>query len=128
MNNLLLEHFDELISTPEDVEKLNRTILQLAMQGKLVEQNPNDEPAIELLKQIREEKAKEKKGKKSAALPLIESDETPFDLPKGWEWVRLGELVNKWVLVVHQKAARKFTQTMDQVYSISKCLQRWVAS
>ena len=92
---LLLEHFDELISTPKDVEKLNRSILQLAMQGKLVAQNPNDEPAIELLKQIKEEKAKEKKGKKSAVLPLIESNETPFDLPEGWEWVRLGELVNK---------------------------------
>ena len=55
---LLLEHFDELISTPDDVEKLNRSILQLAMQGKLVEQNPNDESSQNLLKDIEEEKLK----------------------------------------------------------------------
>ena len=63
------------------------------MRGKLVKQDPNDEPASELLKKIKAEKAelvKEKKIKKSKPLPEITYDEKPFDLPDSWEWVRLG--------------------------------------
>ena|GEM_PF-722582 len=85
MNPLLLEHFDQLISTPEDVERLNRSILQMAVQGQLVEQNPNDEPAKELLKRIQEEK--EKLGM-TQSLIKVEEEEKTFDLPKGWEWAR----------------------------------------
>jgi type I restriction enzyme, S subunit len=84
---LLLEHFDELITTPEDVEKLKRSILQLAMQGNLFEQNSNDEPAGELLKRIKAGNPKES----NLALEITE-DEQPFELPRGWKWVRLGEL------------------------------------
>ena len=65
------------------------------MRGKLVKQDPNDEPASELLKKIKAEKAelvKEKKIKKSKPLPEITYDEKPFDLPDSWEWVRLGEV------------------------------------
>lgn len=91
----LLEHFHEAVTTPEDVEKLKKLILQLAMQGKLVEQNPNDESAVELLKRVEEEKEsliKEKIIKKPKPLPRIGEDEVPYELPIGWEWVRLYDI------------------------------------
>ncbi|HIF9332857.1 TPA: restriction endonuclease subunit S [Photobacterium damselae] len=89
------EHFDTLFTTEESIDQLKQTILQLAVMGKLVPQDPNDEPASVLLERIAEEKAqliKEKKIKKQKALPPIADDEKPFDLPKGWEWARFGEL------------------------------------
>ena len=75
---------------------LKSKVLDLAMRGKLVKQDPNDEPASELLKKIKAEKAeliKEKKIKKSKPLPPITDDEKPFDIPDSWEWARLGDLV-----------------------------------
>ncbi|MBY7790005.1 restriction endonuclease subunit S [Vibrio fluvialis] len=89
------EHFDTLFTTEESIDQLKQTILQLAVMGKLVPQDPNDEPAAELLKRIAEEKAqlvKEKKIKKQKALPPIAEDEKPFEQPNGWEWCRLGDL------------------------------------
>lgn len=89
------EHFDTLFTTEQSIDQLKQTILQLAVMGKLVPQDPNDEPAAKLLERIAEEKAqlvKEKKIKKQKALPLIAEDEKPFELPKGWEWCRLGSL------------------------------------
>ena len=76
-------------------KQIRRSILQYAVQGKLVEQNPQDEPASELLKRIKAEKdqlIKEGKIKKEKPLPLITKDEIPYDLPQGWQWVRLGNL------------------------------------
>ena len=67
------------------------------MRGKLVKQDPNDEPASVLLEKIKAEKeklVKEGKIKKSKPLPPITDDEKPFDIPDSWEWVRLGELVD----------------------------------
>lgn len=78
-------------------ETLKKSILQYAMQGKLVEQDPNDEPACELLKRIKAEKEqliKEGKIKKEKPLPPITQDEIPYELPQGWEWVRLGEIIS----------------------------------
>ena len=78
-----------------DAQALRDRILDLAMRGKLVPQDPNDEPASELLKKIKAEKAelvKEKKIKKSKPLPPITDDEKPFDIPDSWEWVRLGDV------------------------------------
>jgi type I restriction enzyme S subunit len=78
-----------------DTQRLKDKILQLAIQGKLVEQNPEDEPASVLLEKIKEEKdklVKEKKIRKPKKLPPIEEDEKPFELPKGWEWVRFGNI------------------------------------
>lgn len=72
--------------------KLRQSILQEAVQGKLVPQDPDDEPASVLLERIKEEKErliKEKKIKKQKPLPPITEDEIPYELPKGWEWVRL---------------------------------------
>jgi len=77
------------------VADLRKSILQAAVQGKLVPQNLHDEPASELLKRIRKEKArlvKEGKIRKEKPLPPISEDEVPFDLPEGWVWCRLGDL------------------------------------
>lgn len=62
------------------------------MQGKLVPQDPNDEPACELLKRIKAEKAKS--GKKEKPLPPIKPEEIPFKIPESWVWCRLGEITN----------------------------------
>ncbi|ELZ7231152.1 restriction endonuclease subunit S, partial [Vibrio parahaemolyticus] len=89
------EHFDTLFTTEESIDQLKQTILQLAVMGKLVPQDPTDEPASELLKRIAEEKAqlvKDKKIKKQKALPPIAEDEKPFELPNGWSYVRLDDL------------------------------------
>ncbi|MCD9502819.1 restriction endonuclease subunit S [Photobacterium phosphoreum] len=91
------DHFDTLFTTEESIDQLKQTILQLAVMGKLIPQDPNDEPASVLLEHIAEEKAqliKEKKIKKQKALPPIADDEKPFELPKGWEWIRLGALTS----------------------------------
>ena len=77
------------------LQDLKKSILQYAMQGKLVPQNPNDEPASELLKRIKTEKQqliKEGKIKKEKPLPPITQDEIPYDLPQGWQWVSLGDI------------------------------------
>ncbi|AUX16343.1 restriction endonuclease subunit S [Lactobacillus amylovorus] len=76
-------------------DKLKQSVLQYAMEGKLVKQNPSDEPASELIKKIENEKAelvKEGKIKKSKKLPAITDDEKPFDIPDSWEWVRLKQI------------------------------------
>ncbi|UNK73956.1 restriction endonuclease subunit S [Raoultella planticola] len=77
------------------IKKLRELILELAVRGKLVPQDPNDEPASELLKRIAAEKAelvKQGKIKKQKLLPEISEDEKPFELPVGWEWVRFGKI------------------------------------
>ena len=78
-----------------DAQALREKILDLAMRGKLVPQDPSDEPASVLLEKIKAEKAelvKEKKIKKSKPLPVITDDEKPFDIPDSWEWVRLNDV------------------------------------
>lgn len=78
-------------------DKMKQSILQYAMEGKLVKQDSNDEPASELLKKIKDEKkqlVKEKKIKRSKSLPRISEDEKLFDIPESWEWVRLKDITN----------------------------------
>jgi type I restriction enzyme S subunit len=90
-------HFDLLLDRPEAVDALEQTILQLAVRGLLVPQDPQDEPASELLKKIRTEKDKlitEGKIKRDKPLPPIAEDEPPFLLPDGWEWVRLDDIAD----------------------------------
>ncbi|EJD6091925.1 restriction endonuclease subunit S [Citrobacter freundii] len=89
------EHFDTLFTTEASIDALKQTILQLAVMGKLVPQDPNDEPASELLKRIAQEKAqlvKDGKIKKQKPLPPISDEEKPFELPEGWEWCRVSEV------------------------------------
>ena len=91
----LLTHFDRLAEAPDAVPRLRRFILDLAVRGKLVEQDPNDEPASELLKRIRAEKAnlvKEGEARKDKPLPPIADGGLPFPIPGNWagaSWLRL---------------------------------------
>ena len=77
------------------LQKLRQSILQEAVQGKLIPQNPKEEAASELLKKIKKEKEKlikEGKIRKGRELPKVEEEEIPYELPKGWVWGRLGEV------------------------------------
>ncbi|MCO5186335.1 MAG: restriction endonuclease subunit S [Anaerolineae bacterium] len=88
---LLLERFDGLIETPADVEKLEQAILQWAVMGRLVPQDPHDEPASVLLERIAAEKArlvKEGKIRKGKKLGKISAEDYPYNLPNSWQWVR----------------------------------------
>jgi type I restriction enzyme S subunit len=87
-----------LVTEPEQVKGLRDTILQLAVQGKLVPQDPNDEPASVLLTKIQAEKErliKAGKIKRQKPLPPITDEEKPFELPKGWEWARWDDIALK---------------------------------
>jgi len=83
------------------VKKLRQAFLREAMQGKLTagwrKQNPDIEPANKLLEKIKAEKEhliKEKKIRKSKALPPITKEEIPFEIPENWVWTRLGDICN----------------------------------
>jgi type I restriction enzyme, S subunit len=75
------------------IKKLRQQLLQDAVQGKLVEQNPNDEPASELLKKIKATLGQAQGTKKSKELPLIKPEEIPFEIPENWVWCKIDELV-----------------------------------
>jgi type I restriction enzyme S subunit len=92
--HFLTQHFDDLYTVKENVSELRKAILQLAVMGKLVPQDPNDPPASELLKEIEAEKqwlVKAGKIKQPKPLPKIKPEEVPYELPQGWKWIRLGE-------------------------------------
>jgi type I restriction enzyme S subunit len=89
--------------------RFSQAILQEAVQGKLAPQDPNGEPASELLKRIKAEKEKliaEGKLKKQKPLPTITEDEIPYELPQCWEWSRLGELAKQIEYGTSQRASR----------------------
>ena len=87
----------DVLLNPRQIEKLKSSILQDAIQWKLVSQDPSDEPASILIEKIQAEKAKliaEWKLKKQKPLAPIKIEEIPYELPEGWEWVRLGDIIN----------------------------------
>jgi type I restriction enzyme M protein len=91
----LIKYFNELFTTSNNVNQLKSAILQLAVSGKLVPQDPNDLPASELLKEIESEKkrlVKDGRIRKQESLLLINPEEIPYKVPKGWEWVRFGSI------------------------------------
>ena len=91
----LLQHFDRISEAPDAVARLRRFILDLAVRGKLVEQDPSDEPAAERLKRIQAEKArlvKEGLEKKGKLLPDIDTDDAPILIPTNWQWSQLSEV------------------------------------
>lgn len=97
-SNIANETVSEFTSQLTDLQRLRQSILQEAVQGKLVPQDKRDEPASELLKKIKTEKeALQKAGKlkKEKPLPPVTAEEMPFALPEGWVWCRLGEISNK---------------------------------
>ena len=100
----VLANIDELKASEEKLsilqknfpDKLKKSILQSAIQGKLTEQLATDDNVEDLLQAIKEEKErliKEKKIKKQKPLPEITEDEIPFAIPENWKWVRLGEVI-----------------------------------
>jgi type I restriction enzyme S subunit len=92
---LLSEHLPLLATAPNGIQKLRGLILELAVRGKLLPQDPDNEPASELLKRIAKERARlEAEGvcKKSKAMPQVGEDEQPFDVPLDWAWACLGQL------------------------------------
>ncbi|MCO7633077.1 restriction endonuclease subunit S [Pseudomonas guariconensis] len=98
MSAVLTNNLPLLAGAPNGIKKLRELILELAVRGKLVPQDPSDEPASELLKRIAEEKARSVvAGKKVKQQADINDKEQPFSVPQGWSWVRLGsclEMIN----------------------------------
>jgi type I restriction enzyme S subunit len=80
--SLVVEHFDDLLATSEDVEQLNYAILDLAVRGKLTRREAGDESAKELLKKLH----------KGSSLPQSKDHKEPFELPEGWEWFRFKDI------------------------------------
>jgi len=93
----IANHFDTLLTTEHSIDQLKQTILQLAVMGKMVEQNPEDEPASELLKKIVKENKRvveEGKIRISKKSLFIEEKHIPYILPLNWVWVRLGGILS----------------------------------
>jgi type I restriction enzyme, S subunit len=91
---LLLTHFNRISDAPDAIQRLRRFILDLAVRGKLVEQDRNDQPASELLKRVQAEWKRlfgEGKTKNASLSREIEASEKPYSIPNNWEWVRLGQ-------------------------------------
>lgn len=104
----------ELSNQQTYLQQLRQSILQEAVQGKLTQQNPTDEPASKLLERIKAEKQKliaSGKLKKEKELPPITEDEIPFELPDDWVWCRLGEIItvmdSGWSPACHEYPAEK---------------------
>ena len=112
--DVLFADFDRLIQSSESVHRLRRFILDLAVRGKLVPQDPNDEPASELLKRIALEKArlvKAGKIRKPKKLPFIDCSSLLFGAPSGWAWVQLLEISRK----IHYGFTASAIQQIDDV-------------
>ena len=108
----LATDFDRLVDRAEDVKAIRAMVLELAVRGKLVSQDPRDEPASVLLERIKREKArlvKEGKIKAGKELPEITEEERPFKLPSGWKWERLGKIVKKLTDGTHHSPINKPT-------------------
>jgi len=88
-------HFPRLTTRPAHIQQLRQTLLNLAVRGRLIPQDTNDEPASELLRRIQmaeEQRETKAKAKKKPALPPLDSGRGPFELPSGWTWARFPEL------------------------------------
>jgi len=93
--SFITSNFETLYHSPEAIDNLKKNILNEAVRGRLVPQNPNDEPASELLKKIEAEKQRlydEGEIRKPKDLPAVKEVEVPFEIPESWEWVRLGQI------------------------------------
>jgi type I restriction enzyme, S subunit len=94
---LVIENFETIFQTPTSLQELRNVVRQLAIEGKLVPQNQNDEPASELIKIIQSERDNLVKGgkiKKQKPLKPIQESDIRFEIPDSWEWERLGNIVN----------------------------------
>jgi type I restriction enzyme, S subunit len=92
----LLAHYERIADAPDAIPRLRRFILDLAVRGKLVPQHPSDEPALELLRRIADEKAQLAKARETRtdkASKLASSEELPFDLADGWQPATIGDVL-----------------------------------
>ena len=120
------QHFDMLAGRPAAIAALEQTLLQLAVRGLLVPQDPQDEPASVLLQRIRAEKDRliaTGQIKRDKLLPPITDEEKPFALPVGWEWVRLGSAAKKITDGTHHSPAN--FPTGDFMYLSAKNIKPW---
>lgn len=95
---LLFDHFEKLSSVPDSIDLVRSFILDLAVRGRLLDQNSHDEPASELLKRIETEKARllrEGRIGNHRPFPVITNDDRPYLVPSGWQWARLGNISRK---------------------------------
>jgi len=94
----LLQHFNRISEAPDAIPRLRQVVLELAVRGKLVPQDPGEEPVAELLKWIQAEKerlVKEREIKKLEKFAPVEAGEIPFAIPSGWQIIRMGWLARK---------------------------------
>lgn len=92
-----LAEFGHIANAPGGLESLRELVISIAMQGKLVEQDKKDQPASELLNQIKSEKQlllKNRKVRQSESIREISVYEIPYSLPASWRWARIGEIGN----------------------------------
>ena len=92
--NWLLKHFDQISEAPDAVPRLRRFILDLAVRGKLVEQNPEDEPASELLKRIQVERARlvNAGSMRNQKVQPMKEERIPFSIPANWTWAQIAQV------------------------------------
>jgi type I restriction enzyme S subunit len=98
-NEQFLQQFGHFIDAPNGIQKLREMVLQLAVQGKLVEQDEGNKPALELMEQIKIEKAMlaaEGVIKTAKEYPAVRDDEIPYGIPSSWKWVRINEIGHNW--------------------------------
>ena len=118
----LLAFYERIGDAPDAIVRLRRFILDLAVRGKLVEQDPNDEPASELLKRIAAEKARLVKAeviKRPKQLRAVESDDTEFCIPSSWCWTRLGEVTS----YIQRGKSPKYASKSGALVVSQKCVQ-----
>lgn len=112
----IADHFDSLFTTEQSIEALKQTVLQLAVMGKLVPQNPGDEPASVLLEKIAEEKeqlAEQGEIRKSKSLDKVDEEEKLYDLPFNWEWTRLGDIAAVGTGATPSRTESKYWSSQD---------------
>jgi type I restriction enzyme S subunit len=117
----LLQHYHRIADAPDAIARRRRFILDLAVRGKLVPQDPNDEPASELLKRIAKEKARlAKTGEIRTDKPLPPVDDNAdFDAPTNWRWTRLG-LVSSYI---QRGKSPKYAPSDGSLVISQKCVQ-----
>ena len=122
----LVRRFELLATAPGGVARLRELVLSLAVQGKLVPQDPSDEPASSLLQRIHEEKdglVAAGKIKRDKVSPTVAMDEAPFELPDTWLWTKLGAVAKKITDGTHHSPAN--FAAGDFKYLSAKNIKSW---
>lgn len=116
----LLELYDRVAEAPNAVSRLRRFVLDLAVRGKLVEQDPRDEPAANLLRRVEDERKRlEKNGEAKPQKKLEPPTDVPFELPESWTWTQLGCLA----LYIQRGKSPKYANSGGQPVVSQKCVQ-----